>query len=722
MPGARHCREGASCQYNQYFSSNTPRQQAYNPLPHTHVQELRGAIVYFDHGAEVRKVSPLDSWAALRIDNFSKDDTCSEVLNYLNSIDSDPNEGEAWIITMLSPNAFDKRSAEVVVENSVYATRIIDRSATSYQLKMAHKFDTVAKIMSRQVLAKTLNGPTSTHRHIQCVSEVGQCVVCFDEATLPIRTECGMFYCRDCWVQTCEQESNTKGFIACYGDNCNTKLGFADFQDSLDSSELDSILENSLKVYLRQNPKAFIECPGADCGQMYNREAQGAVTCRRQTECKTPRFCTTCEDPHPGVMCEEYASDADGSKAAMEAYMKETNTKRCRHCWEAVQLREACNHITCRCGKHWCFRCTELFATAQECYVHMNNVHGTPYGQVDIAPGERPAAPPAWAPGIPLGVWQPARVREHELIEDLRFEPPPMELGDGMLQDAFGGFAGELGPEWAPLRWEVPPLDFGEPLVQPRPAPRPVRELQEQARLAATRATMQGHLNQARAEVNRAELQLHARGDAFTRQALVLARNLFREANRFVLRVQQAPTLQQAEAELAGYLRQRDLIRADGDDARQRLEVFHANREAQEQREAEAQQGMDVDDVLEGAQGQAFPQAPAGLNMQAPQAPHQPPIPIVDLQNALAEFDRFQEHLLARFGIPIQQGLEDGQHPLLQQEHLVDGAEDEVDENTPPVDEVDEVPFMTRIEEFRRETQEIRDRTLRQLRDLHDRL
>ncbi|TID13068.1 ariadne-2 protein [Venturia nashicola] len=690
LPGASQCREGKSCHYNTGASSTSPRQWVHNPLPEKYVRALRGAIVSFNHGAEVCKVSPLDGWSAVRIDGFPEATTCSDVLRLLDMIGSDLNEaGGAWIIMMLVPGSAEMmRSARVIVENSDYSNWICNKLTARGVVH--HKFNATTEIMPTTNLAGILNDPTSRHKHIHRLTYVGECVICCDEAVVVMRTECGLQFCRGCWVQMCKEESKSKGFMACCGENCSTKFSFQDVQnlDWLDSTAFDSILENSLRVYVRQNPKALIECPGAKCGQLYNREGHGAITCRRVNTCGTPRFCTTCEDPHPGVICETYASDVDGSKAALEAYMKETNTKRCPHCWEAVQLKEACNHMTCRCGQHWCFRCRALFETAPEVYQHMVDEHGTQYGEVDVAPGEQPFFGDV---GVdPLGVWIPPMVLVEERVEAPMANPLPMARGrlrpdhrpqvprrdnahlppleffrpgvQPMLARRFAQaepepmanplhtargrlqpdhrpqvpwrdnahlpleffrpgvqpilarrFAqeepepmanplhtarGRLQPDHRPqVPWRdnahPPPLDFLRPRVQPMPArrfaqeetePVEVARLREQARLAARRATMQGHLAEARAEVGRAERQ--QADNAFVRLDVRRARNAPAEIDDRTHRMERDGGLPEADAILEAHLQRRRQIHRVADDARQRLEAFQDNRElAQQPRE-----------------------------------------------------------------------------------------------------------------------------------------
>ena len=52
--------------------------------------------------------------------------------------------------------------------------------------------------------------------------------------------------------------------------------------------------------------------------------------------------------------------------------------KRCPNCRMPTYKLSGCNHMTCPCGKHWCYKCdvSPVFATASECYAHLKKEHG----------------------------------------------------------------------------------------------------------------------------------------------------------------------------------------------------------------------------------------------------------------------------------------------------------------------------------------------------------
>ncbi|KAK8839260.1 hypothetical protein M9Y10_032191 [Tritrichomonas musculus] len=49
---------------------------------------------------------------------------------------------------------------------------------------------------------------------------------------------------------------------------------------------------------------------------------------------------------------------------------------KCPKCKAPTFKDGGCNHITCPCGCHWCYKCCAGFTTAEKCYEHLSQVHG----------------------------------------------------------------------------------------------------------------------------------------------------------------------------------------------------------------------------------------------------------------------------------------------------------------------------------------------------------
>jgi hypothetical protein len=59
--------------------------------------------------------------------------------------------------------------------------------------------------------------------------------------------------------------------------------------------------------------------------------------------------------------------------------------KKCPQCNIPTSKSGGCNHITCRCGCHWCYVCMAKFSDPSECYQHLESVHGgLGIGEVDL--------------------------------------------------------------------------------------------------------------------------------------------------------------------------------------------------------------------------------------------------------------------------------------------------------------------------------------------------
>jgi hypothetical protein len=52
------------------------------------------------------------------------------------------------------------------------------------------------------------------------------------------------------------------------------------------------------------------------------------------------------------------------------------HTMECPKCKVTVEKISGCNHITCGCGAHWCWKCGKDFATSGETYAHLEAEHG----------------------------------------------------------------------------------------------------------------------------------------------------------------------------------------------------------------------------------------------------------------------------------------------------------------------------------------------------------
>ncbi|PQE03574.1 Zinc finger C6HC-type protein [Rutstroemia sp. NJR-2017a BVV2] len=205
------------------------------------------------------------------------------------------------------------------------------------------------------------------------------CTICWTPAEKPIRTKCNHLYCLECFESMCSSAStsNNEFSICCQGDagNCSKSFPLEELQDHLSSNTFEDMLAASLKSYIRRRPQEFAYCPNPNCDQIYR--LGGATTNTRTCPKCLLQMCIACKSAHAGMTCAEYkyASSAEGQ--AFEKFKKEKGFKDCPRCKTTMEKTEGCNHMTCSgCGTHICWACLANFDVAQECYDHMNKVHG----------------------------------------------------------------------------------------------------------------------------------------------------------------------------------------------------------------------------------------------------------------------------------------------------------------------------------------------------------
>jgi len=227
------------------------------------------------------------------------------------------------------------------------------------------------------IIASRQSGPMITLSYTQT-----DCSVCWTEAEEPIRTSCGHVYCVGCFADMCQAEASASAEfrISCVGGEgrCEKTLILSELQELLSSAAFENVLEASFASYIRRHPADFRYCSTPDCCQIYRAAVNGTVpstvfTC---TKCLIPT-CTACHYPHPDMTCADYKDQASGGYEALEKIKKKLGIKDCPKCKTAMEKIDGCNHMTCRgCGTHICWVCLTTFDTSEQCYSHMNKMHG----------------------------------------------------------------------------------------------------------------------------------------------------------------------------------------------------------------------------------------------------------------------------------------------------------------------------------------------------------
>ncbi|KAI9736260.1 MAG: hypothetical protein M1834_001146 [Cirrosporium novae-zelandiae] len=183
-------------------------------------------------------------------------------------------------------------------------------------------------------------------------------------------------------------------------------------QEHIPLKYVDKLFDDSFKMkwnkkYHEYTTKNRLYCPKRGCGEwirpanIHADTSSGATGGRKYgicTRCKT-KVCALCNNKwHPSRTCPK---DEETRKFIETA--KQEGWKRCFNCSAMVELKEGCNHMTCRCTAEFCMICGAKWKTCdcpwfnydtveQDRLLHMNVPHARQVHANDPAAANAPHA------------------------------------------------------------------------------------------------------------------------------------------------------------------------------------------------------------------------------------------------------------------------------------------------------------------------------------------
>jgi ariadne-1 len=139
-------------------------------------------------------------------------------------------------------------------------------------------------------------------------------------------------------------------------------------QDHIPLKHVDHLFDDKFKIlwntkYQEYTTKNRVYCPAKGCGQwikpsnMHKLQGRKYGRCPR---CKT-KVCTLCNNKlHTSGDCPK-----DPETKRLVDLAKEKGWQRCYNCKAMVELKEGCNHMTCRCGSDFCMLCASPWKTCE---------------------------------------------------------------------------------------------------------------------------------------------------------------------------------------------------------------------------------------------------------------------------------------------------------------------------------------------------------------------
>jgi len=190
-------------------------------------------------------------------------------------------------------------------------------------------------------------------------------------------------------------------------------------------------------------PFAFAYCQNGDCSRCKDGKAFLAVSVKRSMRLI---YCAVCKDNHNAYLhrvtcpecetdtcaicrCKEYHTDRPCTGPYTELDDMDEATRaaifadavRCPGCRQAVGKVVGCDHMTCPCGTHFCYRCAQRLDPhnpyRHECPRELAGAPDPHYHNYELAPDGAPVVA-AYIPPPP----PPARPVPHPRVDDM---PPP---------------------------------------------------------------------------------------------------------------------------------------------------------------------------------------------------------------------------------------------------------------------------------------------------------
>jgi len=228
---------------------------------------------------------------------------------------------------------------------------------------------------SKKVTKKSKLHKINALKHIQCM-------ICLENFTIDTLLAnnylvvgdgalwtllCQHIYCVEClenYVRTCLCENSIP--ICCPTNGCGVMIVPTSIQPILPTdlyNELDSKYLEKLII-----PESLF-CPNKHCSKQVilpEKNSPGAATTCPYC---SHNICASCRVLwHDGFSCQEYKllSSRSSDDVKLISLALEQQWIRCGVCHALIDKYRGCNHIACKCGNHFCYRCGKPYRSGKQ--------------------------------------------------------------------------------------------------------------------------------------------------------------------------------------------------------------------------------------------------------------------------------------------------------------------------------------------------------------------
>ncbi|KAL8476240.1 hypothetical protein ACS0TY_028776 [Phlomoides rotata] len=206
------------------------------------------------------------------------------------------------------------------------------------------------------------------------------CPICLCEVEDSYMLEdCHHEFCRLCLVEQCESAMRTRDSfpLCCTKEGCEAPILLSDLRTLLSKEKLDELFRASLGAYVAASGGIYRFCPSPDCPSVYIVAEPSSLSSVFSCGACFVETCTKCHlEYHPYLSCEKYKEFKEDPDSSLKEWCTGKDfVKACPGCGFTIEKVDGCNHIECRCGKHVCWTCLEMFESSNDCYSHLRSVH-----------------------------------------------------------------------------------------------------------------------------------------------------------------------------------------------------------------------------------------------------------------------------------------------------------------------------------------------------------
>ncbi|CAD8113993.1 unnamed protein product [Paramecium sonneborni] len=189
------------------------------------------------------------------------------------------------------------------------------------------------------------------------------CQICLDQLTQNdeiFRTNCGDTFHKNCINQYIEQNLKERyQELRCPSLHCKEKLS-ASLLPKLGYTyqQINIYFSAQLEALVIGYPDKFSCCPTLGCQNIFivNQREQPLFWC----EFCDKKYCLRCKsDAHPQFTCEEFqkSKNIENNEREFKKLIENLSCKQCSNCGAWILKSKGCNHMKCKCGYEFCYKC-----------------------------------------------------------------------------------------------------------------------------------------------------------------------------------------------------------------------------------------------------------------------------------------------------------------------------------------------------------------------------